>query len=624
MSEFKSYIDSLSLQQLKNLKEELDQQYYNPKDGEESKYTDDQYDYIKELLYEKDPLIKKNIGAVLRTGENRVKLPYWLGSADKITPNQPDKLSKWKLENKAPSYIVSEKLDGVSCLLTAKSGVVQLYTRGDGEIGADISHLRPYFSLPKVDIDINIRGELIMKKDTFQNKYKYEYRNARNMVAGIVGAKTFRPALKDVDFVAYEIVNNEMYNQERQLIELEDLGFKIVDSAKVQSDDFNMEKLKKLYVDCKAESEYELDGIIVQPNTNYTRNTSGNPKYMFAFKMLLEDAIHKTTVEDIEWNVSKWGKIKPVVIVKPVVLNEITISRVNGHNAKYIEENNIGKGAVINITRSKDVIPYIVNVVTPADKITFPDVKYVWDKNHVDISIINYEGDAMCIKIISNFFSKLGIKHVSEATVKKLLENGLDNLIKIISATEERLLQIPGIEKKGAERIYTNIRTGLKDVPVYKFVAVSSVLGFGIGEKRVETLFKQIPDILEIKDKEVLRNKILNIEGFSDTLAEPIVNNMKYAKQFITKIKPYVSFKEIEKVSNQLSGHIYVFTGFRDEKLKQDIKNMGGDVKDSISNKTTALIIKDDSEKESSKYRKAIEKGIKIYTKKDFESLINK
>ena len=99
MSDFKSYIDKLSLKQLKNLKEELDQKYYNPKDGEESEYTDEQYDYIKNVLLKKDPISKKVVGATLRAGENRVELPFWMGSADKISPEEPDKLSKWKSKN---------------------------------------------------------------------------------------------------------------------------------------------------------------------------------------------------------------------------------------------------------------------------------------------------------------------------------------------------------------------------------------------------------------------------------------------------------------------------------------------------------------------------------------------
>lgn len=619
MSDFKSYIDNLPLNKLKKLKDELDEKYYNPKDGEESNYTDEEYDYIKDSLFKRDPKSKKTVGVTLREGDNRTELPFWMGSADKITPEEPEKLSRWKTKNHGKSYIVTEKLDGVSCLLTVLDGDIKLYTRGDGVIGADISYLQKYFSLPKLDKDINVRGELIMKKSKFE-KYKSQYRNPRNMVAGLVGSKTFRPALKDVDFVAYEIVQDSMYNQERQLEELRDMGFQTTDSIKLT--DITMEKLKQLYLEFKNSSEYELDGIIVQHNSSYERNNSGNPEYMFAFKMLLENAVHTTVVKDIEWNISKWGQLKPVVLIEPVVLNEITMSRVTAHNAKYVEENGLGKGAVIKITRSKDVIPYIVDVISPAEKTLFPDVPYKWDKNHVNISVVEYQGNTMCIKIISNFFSGLNIKHVSEKTVEKLMENGLDNIIKIISADKDRLLKIQGIEEKGAERIYSNIRAGLTNVSMSKVIAVSGIFGFGIGEKRVELLFNKIPEILELEGEQ-LRDKILKLEGFSNILTTPIVMNIKYAKMFIKKISPYVTFKKTIEKSKQLDGHIYVFTGFRDKELEERIKNMGGDIKNTISGKTTGLIIKDDSEKSSSKYEKAIEKGITIYSKTQFLDFLN-
>lgn len=619
MLKFKNYIDNLPLKELKKLKEELDQTYYNPQDGEESKYTDEQYDYIKDRLFERQPKTKKTVGVTLRESDNRVELPFWMGSADKITPEEPEKLVRWKIKNRGKGYVITEKLDGVSCLLTVLDGDIKLYTRGDGVIGADISYLQKYFSLPKLDKNINVRGELIMKKSKFE-KYKSQYRNPRNMVAGLVGSKTFKPALKDVEFVAYEIVKDSMYNQERQLEELREMGFQTTDSLKLT--DITIEKLKQLYIEFKNSSEYELDGIIVQHNSSYERNISGNPEYMFAFKMLLEDAIHTTVVKDIEWNISKWGQLKPVVLIEPVILNEITMTRVTAHNAKYVEENGLGKGAVIRITRSKDVIPYIVDVISRADTTSFPDVAYKWDKNHVNIYVVEYQGNTICIKIISNFFSGLNIKHISEKTVEKLMENGLDNIIKIISANKDRLLKIQGIEEKGAERIYSNIRNGLTNVRMSKVIAVSGIFGFGIGEKRVELLFNKIPEILEIEGEQ-LRDKILKLEGFSNILATPILMNIKYAKMFIKKISPYVTFKKTIEKSKQLDGNIYVFTGFRDKDLEERIKNMGGDVKNTISGKTTCLIIKDDSEKSSSKYQKAIEKGITIYSKTQFLDFLN-
>ena len=101
----------------------------------------------------------------------------------------------------------------------------------------------------------------------------------------------------------------------------------------------------------KQNSLYEIDGIIVQSNTPYIRNLSGNPTYAFAFKVRLDKNIVKATIEEVEWNVSKWGVLKPRIRIIPINLNGVTITYTSGFNAKYIVDNSIGKGSILKITR---------------------------------------------------------------------------------------------------------------------------------------------------------------------------------------------------------------------------------------------------------------------------------
>jgi DNA ligase (NAD+) len=152
-------------------------------------------------------------------------------------------------------------------------------------------------------------------------------------------------------------------------------------------------------VEFKQDSPYEIDGIIVQADIKYTRNTSGNPDYAFAFKILSEVA--ETTVINVEWNISKWGALKPRVEIEPVELAGVLITYATGFNAKFIKDNEIGPGSRILITRSGDVIPYILKILTRTEA-DMPTIEYVWNETGVDI--ISENPDEMCIKRMLSFF----------------------------------------------------------------------------------------------------------------------------------------------------------------------------------------------------------------------------
>lgn len=612
--EYITFLEKEDLEKLHDFKLYLDDIYYNTGD---SSLEDVKYDMLKDILKKRDKSYKPPVGVKLREGENRAKLPFWLGSADKITSERPELLSRWKKKNASKSYVISEKLDGVSLLLFLKDGKLNLYTRGDGSVGADISYLSKYLNLPKIKENIAVRGELIIQKETFLEKYKETYKNPRNMVSGLISGKTARKGLEDIHFVSYEIVGDSMPRPEKQLTTLATLGFEV---AKYKIVDYlDLQLLSETLKQFKEKSKYELDGLIVQSNEPYDRNTSGNPDYMFAFKMTGEDSIHQTTVKQVEWNITKWGQLKPVVLIEPVDLSGVTINRVTAHNAKYVEENNIGPKSVIRVTRSNEVIPYIVEVVKGSIP-QMPDVEYKWDDNHVNIIAIKYD-NMVCVKLISSFFSHMGIKHVSETTVKKMYDNGLDTLVKIISASKERLLKVPEFQEKSADRIYTNIRNGLQNVKIASVIGASGVLGFGIGSKRMDTLFLDIPDLLTVyksKSQKEIGDMIIKVEGFSYIMADKISKNLKYADLLIKKLSPYVSFKKETRVSEGLKGQKFVVSGFRDKKLEEDITQRGGKLVGTVSKNTTALIVQSKEGKATGKSAKALELGIPIYEKEEF------
>jgi NAD-dependent DNA ligase len=619
--ELQNYFNTELLETLHEIKLYADDKYYNTSDS--SGFTDEQYDMLKETLLKRDPTYVVPIGAKIRKGENRVDLPFWLGSMNKYKPEDARELAQWIVKNRNTNYIIEDKLDGISCLIIFKNGKIKLYTRGDGNKGADISYLVQYFNtIPKnLTENIAVRGEMIMKKEIFNTKFRNKYANPRNMVAGRLGGKTIREGLTDIDFIAYEIVDNTlMPNPFEQLKYLKKIGFNVVRYELINN--ITIETLIEILVRFKNTSAYEIDGIIVQSNKSYQRNISGNPEYAFAFKMRLGTNLLETNVLEVEWNISKWGQLKPRVKIEPVSLGGVTINYTTGFNAKYIYDNNIGKGAVIKITRSGDVIPYIVEVIKQATEPDMPsDIFYKWNNTGVDIYTEEY-GDVMCIKLISSFFKSLGIKHVNEATVKKMYDNGFNSLLKIIAATKVELKNIDSFGDRLAERTYTNIHEGLQNISISVVLGASGVFGFGLGKKKIDTLMISIPNILTLYKNitsEELLERIMMVEGFSDKSAQKIVDNIIWADKLIESLKNFATFKNTNQLSNNLNGMKFVFSGFRDKKLEENVVERGGKITTTVSRNTTGLIVLDKKEN-TEKIKKAKDLGIEIYTKEEFKS----
>ena len=152
-----SYIEQLNITTIKSIIKECNNAYYNTTPI----LTDDEFDILKDYIYKKDPKFNDKIGA--KVMRNKVKLPYFMGSMNKIKPDT-NALDKWIAKYSGP-YVISTKLDGVSGLYTVENNVEKLYTRGDGTIGQDISHLIPYLRLPNKINKIAVRGEFIISKN---------------------------------------------------------------------------------------------------------------------------------------------------------------------------------------------------------------------------------------------------------------------------------------------------------------------------------------------------------------------------------------------------------------------------------------------------------------------------
>ena len=638
-----SFLDEQDIDQLILLDEYLRDKYHN--EGIQV-IPDTKYDLIKESLKIRNPDWQEPIGAKIQEGDNRVKLPFWLGSMDKIKQEEDTKIKNWITKNKiideiSDKYIVSSKLDGVSCLAVFDNEKIKLYTRGDGTIGSDISHLKKYIKTIPNELTVEklaVRGELIIPEKVFQKKYSKLYQNPRNMIAGLIGSKTSREGLSDIHFVVYEIVGeSKMPSPQTQLEILKENKFEVVNHTFTNEIDSNI--LTNFLIKMKKDSQYELDGIIVQTNIEYTRNKDKNPKYAFAFK-IQGDSI-ETSVINVEWNVSQWGALKPIVNIKPVKISGVTISKATGYNGRFIVDNNIGPGAIVTIIRSGDVIPKIINVVKISDsgKPDLPNILYKWTDTHVDLIVSEEDkednqeiSNKMCVKRITRFFEKLNIKEIGQSRVQKLFDNGIDTLIKIISSSKEELINGLESEKLG-EKIYENIKTALTNIKPSDLLGATGVFGEGIGQRKLEVLFETIPDILSIKtSKSELKELIMKAPGFSDISADLIIDNLKYGISFMESIKPFIinniSYKQKKNIvldstiEQTLSKKIFVVSGFRDNgELKLEIEKRGGQLIDTWKANASGVIVgKKALGQETGKVKKALDKGIKVYTVDEFRA----
>lgn len=607
----------LNKKELVDLLLKLDNQYYNIG---EPQFTDYEYDEIKDYLrtIDKKNNYFKRIGAEINDN-NKVKLPYFLGSQDKIKDDDKT-LQKWiKKYNIPSSYIIGEKLDGISCLIVFKNNKIFIYTRGNGIYGQNISHLKNIIKGIPINIkdDISVRGEIIINKNNWL-KIKDKGSNARNVVAGFVNSKIIDNEIaKYVEFVVYDVIEPRN-NLENSLKLAYDYGFNIVKNIKI--DHLSISILYEMYKEWKENSKYEIDGLVITHNSIYKIKSGENPKYSFAFKSLLlqEDAI--VIVTDIEWNISKDKYLKPIVKFNEIKLNGVKIKQATGFNADYIVKNNIGIGSKLAIIRSGDVIPHIKTVLTHSEKPLMPDIPYIWKGKEIilDSDIKNREQD---IKIYSNFMKILNIKGIGEGIITKLYDNSFDTLIKIINITKNDLLKIDGFKEKSATNIINSL-SSIKSKSCLELMSASNLFGRGLGEKKLNLIIEKFPYICNNQDKalNLTIDDLIKINGMGNITASLFISNLKEFYKFYNLLNIDVKVDENKDNDHNINdmkkynNNIYVFSGIRDKNLEKTIIANGGKIATVVSKKTTILIVKNlDEETVKTKTAKLLNIPIVVY-----------
>ena len=593
--------------------------------------SDDVYDAMIDILEERDPDNKflQVIGdEVIEPGE-KVKLKFHMGSMDKI--KNADGIQKW-LDKHPGDYIVSDKLDGNSAMLTLfleNSKIKKaLYSRGNGTFGRDISHLLEYIHIPSDETiakmfeklkvtEITLRGELIISNTKFKD-FSSKYSSPRNFVNSVLNSKDKKnhKLAIHIDYLIFDIIEPnsppDVYFKLLNYFKFKTPGVTSITLTQAKQPLF----FNKLLEKHRKQSDYEMDGIIVTLNKLNPIPKSGNPKHSFAFKSNPDGTL--TQIVNVNYNTTKHGKLNPVLEFKPVNLQGSIVKHANGHSGKYIFDNNINVGTVVKVVLSGGVIPYITEIVASSKEPAKPPFSYYWDKTHTHIYMKNPEESANfnAQRIISSI-KTLGIPYVSGGIVNKFIENGHDTLKKILLLTKEDLLLIPGFKDKSSEKIVNAIRNVTKEtIKVEVLMTASLVFDNGLSTRRFATITSKYPDIL--RKPPLTLAQVIEIPGFAETSAKIFVDGYPKFLKFLEE-HPMLKPKRIIKIKTMKKGLTVVkknplkvvITGVRDKSIMEYIESNEGKLQSAISKDTNYLIVKS-SDYENKKTEKAKELGIQI------------
>ena len=593
--------------------------YYNAADGK-TVLDDAEYDVMKEFVertYPTNPVIHE-VGAPITKG--KVKLPRNMPSMSKIKPDT-GALESWMRTYKG-SYAITPKLDGVSGMYVVEEGnTPQMFTRGDGTYGQDVSHLIPHLWLPD-SVPMIVRGEFIIRENTFQEKYGAEFANSRNFVSGVINKTTRDPEkYKDMTFVAYEVIEPVMKPSEwfEFLLKHHIMCVPIEISPTLTN-----EMLSAHLIKFREEFPFATDGLVVSDNAVYPR-TNENPKHAFAFKQVLSDQTAEVKVLAVEWTASKDGYLKPRVRIEPVKLRGATIEFVTGFNGKFIRDNLIGVGTLLKIVRSGDVIPHILEVVVPAEEPMMPTVNFTWNATGVDILVADLESNPVVrLKRIAGFFSKLEVDGMGMGNTQRIIDAGYDTIPRIIAMSVEELLTVEGFKRKLAEKIHTNMNARWEAADLATIMSASAAFGRGFGERKLRSILNQVPGIITSGDNDVAKVYALGkVEGVAKKTAEKFVAAIPVFMEFVDRtglhhmldvVSPDGNVEEVavedvvgetemvEVVTTStstpkpLQGKKIVITGFRDKEFEKSLETMGATVGATVSKNTTHVIVKTEAD----------------------------
>lgn len=545
---------------LKKYKQECDEKYYD--EGIQI-ISDSEYDILNEYIENEENLDNKETATLIPAKAGKIKLPIQMWS-----------LNKCRRYDKKIDCTIMDKLDGVSCLIHNKHA----YTRGNGIYGYDITEMIK----PTPDIEnYAIRGELIIQKEIFEKKYSSLYSNCRTMVCAFVHRNLYNP---DIEFVAYELISlssqDHDINKQMEILKQHNIQTVYYKNFKnIGNDDF-----EEILEHRNINSLYEIDGIVVSPEglERRSNNLTGNPKYTFAYKKNIRGIV--TNVIDIEWSVNRSAIFVPVIHISPVNINGTIIKRISGHNLNYLKSRGIGINSRVEVIKSGQIIPFIIDVLETSDNFNIPED---CDDEGRLISESSQDDSRIMSKKILFFCKTLGVYGVGPKTSIVFFENGITPMKIIEQGTSCLNFLNKGLQNN---KILKSLTDCLQNCSQEQILIASGILGIGIGLNNIKKIdYMSEKSCLEIIKlwkqnwRQTVENKLKNTENTKNTENDKTTNS----------------------IENNTNTKLACISGSRNKDVENIIKNKGFEITYNLTKKVhTLFVVKNDKTKNSVKSTK--------------------
>lgn len=547
--------------------------------------------------------------------------------------------------------VLSWKEDGLSIVLRYENGrLKQAITRGNGEIGEDVTHTMKMVrnvpqSIPEKHY-LEIRGEAVIGYDDFakiNEKLHGKYKNARNLAAGTVRqldsnvAKERKLAYKVFELVKLgDTPESEMPSIADSFKYLAEQGFDVVEHQVVNRD--NVEEYMETFQ--PEEYKYPVDGLIISYNDyQYGKSlgmTGHHPLSLIAYKY--KDDLYETTIRDIEWNTSRTGLINPVAVFDQVDLDGAETTRATLHNISYIEGLELGVGDTIQVYRSNMVIPKVHDNLTRSNTFKIPDtcptcggeVKIINENGSKVLKCMNPNCKAKLLSKFVNFVSRdaMNIQGLSEATLKRFIDLGwLKDYTDIYNLAEHKT-EMKNLDGFGAKSV-SSLLNSIEESRRCKLVNFVTALGIElVGKSTAKDICKLIDKIslsnnenpYDVFIKRIKKRKYFgHIDGIgintSLSMDAYFGDNLEMVEKLAEELEFEMPESKKESAVN-LTGMTFVVTGkvnkFANRNaIKDEIESRGGKVAGSVS-KNTNYLVNNDVNSTSSKNKKAQQLGIPI------------
>lgn len=568
-------------------------------DGE-SDVDDSTYDNIKrraQLTYPSNVYFT-GVGAAVRGGKVKLAFPM-NGLTQLYHTDVVANIAAIKGANDV--FVESDKLDGTSGqVIYDANGDLQIgYSRGNGVEAADITrHLRLIASLPKkipaTGKTLAIRVENIVPISKWDALLKATtnrpkpYINRRAAAAGIMNSSSNpQDIYQYIDCVAYTIINSDLPKVE-QFELLTSYGFKVAKYRTILGKDITGDRLDADVNAVRSASDYDLDGVVVHRNID--------PNNSLAFKYKLADATNDVIAvcKDVVYSITKDGNLVPRVNIYPTFICGVTVQYTNGFNAKFINDNKIGHGARLRMTRSGDVSPYILEVVE-GSVAKLPDEnvfgEWNWDSNkvHAVISDLANNKDAT-IRRLTSCFTKLKIAGLKKGTITACVEAGFDTFEKIVNM---EMLDWYTVVGANGTKIEEDIIAKLTNIYWPELVG-SMELGRGVGRTTMTKVYNQLKgDVYHMQDIDKLAQ--CNDVGYETAtmIAHIVPKAILIIHRLAGKCTVRTFDPNAKPAGNKMENHTVVFTGIRSDELEQKIVSQGGKIGSGVTSKTTIVVAKD-------------------------------